>query len=271
MAAKSGFGYRTSAEDITRHFGSDLSGKNVIVTGANTGLGKETTRVLAKANATVYMACRDKAKCEAALEEIKQVIGKDNLVATELDLASLDSIRKFAQDFNSKNIPLNILINNAAVMATPKGQTKDGFDMQMGTNHFGHFLLTNLLLPSLRRGAPSRVVSVSSRSHMEGNLDFGDLNSEKSYQKWTAYGNSKLANILFAKEFNKRYAGEGITSYSLHPGVIPTELSRYMGIMGSLFRTFGWVFFKGCGAGFCHQCVLRSGSRFGEAWWSLFC
>jgi len=249
MAAKSGFGPSTSAEDVTIHYATNLTGKTAIVTGANTGLGKETAKILAKANATVYMACRDLAKCQLALEEIQQQVGKEKLIAAELDLGSLESIRNFAQDFNSKNIPLNILINNAGVMACPKGHTKDGFDLQMGINHFGHFLLTNLLLPSLKRGAPSRVVNVSSRAHNRGNLIFDDLNSEKSYSKWVAYGNSKLANILFAKEYNRIFSGEGITAYSLHPGVIPTELSRHLGIIGSIFKVVGGLFLKNLGQG----------------------
>jgi len=239
------FGSSTTTEDVLKYYGSDLTGKNVIVTGANTGLGKETVRALVSANATVFLACRDTQKCQSAIEEIKKSTGKENLFAEELDLGSLESVKKFTSNFNKKQIPLHILINNAGVMATPKSKTKDGFEMQMGTNHIGHFVLTTGLLESLRKGSPSRVVVLSSGAHKMGNLNLDDMFFEKtSYAAWGAYGNSKLANILFAREFNKKYSGEGIKAVSVHPGVIETELSRYMGFMGTLFRFFGRPFFK---------------------------
>jgi len=243
--SQSGFGSSSTAEEVARDI--KLDGKNVIVTGANVGLGKETSRVLAKMNANVYLACRDSGKGNAVVEEIKQATSNQNIFFVELDLNSLESIRNFAKTFNEKQIPLHILINNAGVMACPAGKTVDGFETQIGVNHFGHFLLTNLLLESLKRGTPSRVVVVSSLAHKRGHIDFEDINWEKrSYSAMGAYGQSKLSNILFAREFNKRYSAEGIKAFSLHPGVIPTELSRHMiGPVGkAIFGVIGKAFLK---------------------------
>ena len=206
-----------------------LDGKIVIVTGANTGIGLCTVIDLAKRGATIVIACRDMRKGEKALEKAKAESSSKDTLLMHLDLSSLDSIRNFVKEFLSKYSKLNILINNAGVMACPYMKTKDGFEMQIGTNHFGHFVLTNLLLKALANGAPARVVNVSSSAHwMFGKMDFEDINYEKrSYDKMGAYGQSKLANVLFSKELHNKVKDHGITTYSLHPGWISTELVRH--------------------------------------------
>lgn len=150
----------------------------------------------------------------------------ENIHFLQLDLASMESIRQFSKKFHELENQLHILINNAGIMACPRAITKDGFEAQIGTNHMGHFLLTNLLLDLLKQSAPSRVVVVSSLFHWYGRINKEDLNSEKSYYRWLAYGQSKLANILFARELATRLQGTGVTVNSLHPGAVRTELAR---------------------------------------------
>ena len=221
-----------------------LDGKIVIVTGANTGIGLCTVIDLAKRGATIVMACRDMRKSEKALEKAKAESSSKDILLMHLDLSSLDSVRNFTKEFLSKYSKLNILINNAGVMACPYMKTKDGFEMQIGTNHFGHFVLTNLLLKALANGAPARVVNVSSVGHwLFGKMDFEDINYEKrSYSKMAAYGQSKLANVLFTRELHNKAKDHGITTYSLHPGYVLTELNRhdtflllYNKIVGALY------------------------------------
>lgn len=189
-----------------------------VITGANSGIGKETAIDLARRGGKVYIACRDVRRGEDALREIKEKSGSDDVHFLQLDLASLESVRTFARKFRELESRLHILINNAGIMACPKGFTKDGIEMQLATNHLGHFLLTNLLLDLLKAGAPSRVVIVSSVLHRIGYIKKDDLNSEKSYRKWLVYGQSKLANILFTRELSKRLEGTGVTANCLHPG-----------------------------------------------------
>ena len=209
-----------------------MDGKTVIVTGANTGIGKETALDLAKRGARVIMACRDLKKGETALNDIVEKTGSKNVVLKQLDLASLKSIREFAENVNKNEPRLHVLINNAGVMLVPElTKTEDGFEMQMGVNHLGHFLLTNLLLDLLKISTPSRIVVVSSVGHemFTTKMKFDNINSETIYEKWDAYGQSKLANILFARELAKRLDGTGVTVNCLHPGVIFTELLRDTG------------------------------------------
>ncbi|XP_035676518.1 uncharacterized protein LOC118415774 [Branchiostoma floridae] len=213
-----------------------LDGKTVVITGANTGIGKETARDIAKRGARVILACRDLTKAEAAAAEIRQDTGNGNVVTEKMDLASLKSVREFALKVNARESRLDILINNAGIMACPQWKTEDGFEMQFGTNHLGHFLLTNLLLDKLKKSAPSRVVNVSSGAHEQGAINFDDINLERTYTPWGAYGQSKLANVLFTKELDRKLKDSGVTTYSLHPGVINTELSRNMD------AAFGWGF-----------------------------
>ncbi|KAF4088074.1 hypothetical protein AMELA_G00078590 [Ameiurus melas] len=205
-----------------------LDGKTVVITGANTGIGKETAIDLAKRGMRVIIACRDMEKADEAAKEIAEVSGNQNVVCKKLDLANSNSIREFAQNINSEEKQLNILINNAGVMACPHSKTADGFEMQIGVNHMGHFLLTFLLIDLLKRSAPARIVTVSSMAHKWGTINLDDINSEKSYDKSKAYSQSKLANVLFTRCLAKKLQGTGVTTYVLHPGVVQTELWRHM-------------------------------------------
>ena len=209
-----------------------MDGKTVVVTGANTGIGKETALDMAKRGARVIMACRDLKKGEAALKDIVERTGSSNVLLKHLDLASLKSVRKFAEDINKNEPELHVLINNAGLCCLPQlTKTEDGFEMIMGVNHLGHFLLTNLLLDLLKKSSPSRIVVVSSMVHesFTKEMKFDNINSEKFYDRWDAYSQSKLANVLFARELAERLNGSGVTVNSLHPGVIATELTRSVG------------------------------------------
>uniref|UniRef100_A0A3P9I0S4 Si:dkey-23o4.6 n=1 Tax=Oryzias latipes TaxID=8090 RepID=A0A3P9I0S4_ORYLA len=218
-----------------------LDGKTVLVTGANSGIGKETSRDLARRGARVVMACRDLSRAVQAAEEIRKSTGNGNVVVRHLDLASLYSVRTFAQEFLDTEDRLDILINNAGVMMCPKRLTEDGFETQLAVNHLGHFLLTNLLLPKLRSSAPSRVVNVSSIAHRGGRIDFDDLFfSRRPYGALESYRQSKLANILFTRDLARRLKGSGVSAFCLHPGVIRTELGRHVEswfpLLGALLR-----------------------------------
>lgn len=206
----------------------DLTDKVIIVTGANSGLGYESAKALAAKHATVIMACRTISKAEAAKEQILAVQPSAKLVVMELDLSSLDSVRAFTQAFDQQYDRLDILLNNAGLMAIPQKQTADGFEMQLGVNHLGHFALTALLFPNLIQTAGSRVVNVSSSAHRMGEMDFSNLNWEKDYSKWPAYGRSKLANLLFTHELTKRLAEHDLPLIvaSAHPGWATTELQE---------------------------------------------
>lgn len=204
-----------------------IDGKVVIVTGANSGIGKETAIGLAKRGGKVYIACRDVTKGEDALKEIKKQSGSDKVFFLQLDLASMASVREFSKKFHELEPQLHILVNNAGVMACPKAQTTDGFEMQIGTNHFGHFLLTNLMLDVLKSASPSRVVVVGALAHKWGTINKEDLMSETSYCRFKAYCQSKLANNLFTHELSKKLEGTGVTVNCLHPGIVVTELIRH--------------------------------------------
>ena len=225
-----------------------MEGKTVLITGANTGIGKETAIDLAKRGARVIMACRDMKRGEEALNDVAEKSGSSNLLLKPLDLASLASVRTLAEDINKNEPALHVLINNAGVMIPSELQkTQDGFEIQMGVNHFGHFLLTNLLLDLLKSSQPSRIVVVSSMAHSSttsSSFNFDNINSEKYYRKWDAYGQSKLANILFTRELAKRLKGTGVTANSLHPGAVKTELSRNTGTIESIAFRFMFLFFK---------------------------
>jgi NAD(P)-dependent dehydrogenase (short-subunit alcohol dehydrogenase family) len=210
-----------SAEQIP-----DLSGKTIVVTGGNSGLGFETARALARRKARVVIACRSAEKAQGAIGEITAADPGAAVEAMELDLASLASVRAFAKAFLGRFPKLDVLVNNAGVMALPKRETVDGFEMQLGTNHLGHFALTGLLLEPLLATPGSRVVTLSSTIHKSGRIRFDDLQSEKRYQKWTAYGQSKLANLLFAYELQRRLAAKRADTISVaaHPGYAATNL-----------------------------------------------
>ncbi|XP_062377522.1 retinol dehydrogenase 12 [Sardina pilchardus] len=205
-----------------------LDEKTVIITGANTGIGKETARDLAKRGARIIMACRDLERGEEAREDIMEDSGNQNVVLKKLDLSSTKSIRDFAELINKEEKRLDILINNAGVMLCPYSKTVDGFEMQIGVNHLGHFLLTFLLLDLIKRSTPARIVNVASVAHTWGGIQLDDINSEKSYNARRAYGQSKLANILCTRSLARRLQGSGVTVYALHPGVVQTELWRHV-------------------------------------------
>ncbi|XP_008295185.1 retinol dehydrogenase 13-like [Stegastes partitus] len=205
-----------------------LDGKTVLITGGNTGIGKETAVDMARRGARVILACRDMDRANRAAEDVRRKSGNDNVIVKKLDLASLQSVRQLAKDILASEERLDVLINNAGIMACPKWQTEDGFEMQFGVNHLGHFLLTNCLLDLLKKSTPSRVVNVSSLAHERGKIYFDDINLEKDYQPWKSYSQSKLANVLFTRELANRVQGTGVTTYSLHPGVVQTELGRHL-------------------------------------------
>lgn len=215
-----------------------LAGKTALVTGANTGIGKETARVLALGGARVFVGCRDQAKCDATIADLKKSLGaseaKADLQPAVVDLSSFASIRAFAADFGKRCPSLDILVCNAGVMAAPFSTTADGLETQLGVNHFGHFLLAQLVNKQLRAAPKARVVVLSSSAHHfapEYGVDVDDLDMSKhGYGAWTAYGRSKLANILFTRELNDREkaAGSNVTAFAVHPGVIATDLSRHL-------------------------------------------
>ena len=209
--------------------GVDLSGKIAVVTGASTGIGLETARALAAAGAHVVLAGRDAARIDAAVSTVRDQVPDAELEAGSLDLASLDSVRAFAQWYSETHDRLHLLINNAGVMYTPLERTAEGFEMQFGTNHVGHFLLTNLLVPMLLADPPSRIVNLSSGGHRGSDIVWDDPNYERrEYDKFSAYGQSKTANILFSVELERRLADRGVHAYTVHPGMIATELGRHM-------------------------------------------
>ena len=201
-----------------------MKDKICIVTGGNSGIGKATVEGLARRGATVVIACRDADRGQAALREIAANSGSKDLHVMPLDLASLTSVRAFAAAFVAKFARLDVLVANAGIMTRKRQMTADGFEMDFGVNHVGHFLLTELLLPLLKSSAPARIVVVSSSMHASGTIDFDDLASEKSWRG--AYPRSKLANMLFVRALAKRLAGSGVVVNGLHPGVIATELAR---------------------------------------------
>ncbi|XP_069116895.1 retinol dehydrogenase 12-like [Argopecten irradians] len=205
-----------------------LDGKTVIITGCNTGIGLETAKELSARGARVIMACRDLDRATKASETVKAFSGNNDVSIQRLDLASLDSVRKFAERMNEKEEKIDILINNAGVMMCPKWQSEDGYEMQFAVNHLGHFLLTTLLLDRIKKSAPSRIINVSSTAHYRGKINFDDINSDKNYSAMNAYSQSKLANVLFTKELDRRLQGTGVTTNTLHPGVIKTELVRHV-------------------------------------------
>jgi NAD(P)-dependent dehydrogenase (short-subunit alcohol dehydrogenase family) len=215
----------------------DQTGKVAIVTGANSGIGYEEARGLASKGARVILACRSQEKGEAAVKQICEEQPDALVDLTPLDLADLSSVRQFAEQFTPRYDRLDMLINNAGVMAVPElRRTADGFEMQFGTNHLGHFALTGLLLEAITRTPNARVVTVSSVAHYRGQMDFDNLNAERSYDRWGAYGESKVANLLFTYELQRRFeaAGEDAIAVAAHPGWTDTNLQRDAG----LFRFF---------------------------------
>ena len=209
----------------------DLSGKVAVVTGANSGLGLETARELARAGAHVVLGCRDPSRAEAAFDSIRDGNPRSSVTGLLLDLASLQSVRGFADAFRQGHDRLDVLVNNAGVMVAPYGTTDDGFEVHLGTNHLGHFALTGLLMDRLIETSGSRVVTVSSLAHRVGRMDFADLSFEQgaTYSAFGAYARSKLANLLFTYELQRRLVGRETIAVAAHPGGAVTDLGRHMG------------------------------------------
>lgn len=202
------------------------AGRTAVVTGANSGLGLIVARELARHGARVVMAGRDPGRIDAAARTVRAAFPDAELEPAALDLADLGSVRSFARDFTARHRRLDLLVNNAGVMAAPRRPTADGFELHLGTNHLGHFALTGLLLPLLRDREGARVVTVSSMVHHGARMDFDDLQSERGYSRWVAYGQSKLANLLFALELDRRLraARLPLASVAAHPGYAATNL-----------------------------------------------
>lgn len=243
------FGGSNTAEQVSQ--GVDLTGKNALVTGANTGLGKETVRVLALRGAQVTMACRDQQKAEHARKEILRSadgrIDDGQLDLLELDLNSLAATRASAETFSSRQRPLHLLINNAGIMIPMERRTEDDFEAHFGINHLGHFLFTLLLLDSLEAAGRARVVMVSSSAMGMATLTpaLKDLNwEERRFSGFRSYGDSKLMNMMFARELDRRYGDRGIVASALHPGVIATELARDQSLPFMLLGIFMMPFMK---------------------------
>ncbi|GMI76484.1 hypothetical protein like AT4G23420 [Hibiscus trionum] len=261
---ESGFSASSTAEQVTH--GIDASALTAIVTGASSGIGTETARVLALRGVHVVMGVKNM----TAGREVKETIVKRNpdakIDAMELDLSSMASVRKFAADFVSTGLPLNILVNNAGIMATPFKLSKDGIELQFATNHVGHFLLTHLLLETMKKTAhgsktEGRIVNVSSRRHkfsyQEG-IRFNKINDQSGYNSLSAYGQSKLANVLHANELARHLKEDGaaITANSLHPGAISTNLFRYNSLIRGLVGLVGKYVCKNVEQGAATTCYV---------------
>jgi len=210
----------------------DLTGKVVIITGANSGIGYEATKEFARKGAKTILACRSMEKAQAALDQIRAEIPDAQVEIMYLDLANLESVRKFANQFKAKYEHLDVLLNNAGIMMVPYGTTEDGFELQLGTNHLGHFALTGLLIDPLANTPDARVVNVSSNGHRFGEMDFGNLMfaNGQGYSPMGAYGRSKLANLLFTYELQRRFEAMGVNAMATaaHPGMSDTNLANHM-------------------------------------------
>ena len=207
----------------------DQTGRTILITGANSGLGLRSAEALAAKGARVLLACRNPQKAATALEAVKAKATGASPEVVALDLADLDSVRSAAADVAGRVDALDVLMNNAGVMAIPRATTPQGFEMQLGTNHLGHFALTGLLLPQLRASAEPRVISTSSQAHRTGRMRWDDLQWEKRYERWQAYGQSKLANLLFMRELAHR-AESTLLSAAAHPGWAATHLQSGEGL-----------------------------------------
>ncbi|ESW24231.1 hypothetical protein PHAVU_004G113000 [Phaseolus vulgaris] len=260
----SGFSSSSTAEEVTE--GIDGTALTAIVTGATSGIGAEATRVLAMRGVHVIMGVRNLVAAKDIKKEILQKIPTAKVDYMELDLSSMTSVRNFASEFISSALPLNILINNAGIFATPFTLSEDNIELQFATNHMGHFLLTNLLLDAMKKTTheskkQGRIVNISSILHQlpnRGGIRFDQINDPSSYHKWLAYGQSKLANILHANELSRRLKEEGvdITANSLHPGAIVTNIFRHTNILSGLINTVGRLVFKNVQQGAATTCYV---------------
>jgi NAD(P)-dependent dehydrogenase (short-subunit alcohol dehydrogenase family) len=230
------FGYRSEAAEVVK--GIDLAGKTAIVTGGSSGIGVETVRALAGAGARVILPVRSRAAGEEAAADIRKSTGNGAVEVADMDLADWPSVRAFAEGFARRGIALDILINNAGIMATPERRIMGHFESQFGTNHLGHFQLACRLAPAFAKG--TRVVALSSIGHRRSPVKFDDPNFETTpYEKGEAYGQSKTANALFAVELNRRLEPRGVFAYSVHPGGIMTNLQRDMS--DAEIKAMGWI------------------------------
>jgi len=215
---------------------SNMQGKVCLVTGSSSGIGKVTARELARMGATVVMVCRNRAKGKAAQEEIKAATGNDRVDLILADLSSLADVRRAAAEYTAGYPRLDVLIHNAGGVHSVRTVTPDGFETTFVANYLAPFLLTEQLLDTLKASAPARIVNVSSLAHQNGKIDFDDLQGEKRYNSWKAYGQAKLALILFTYELARRLEGSGVTVNALHPGVIASNFNQGLGT----FYRFGW-------------------------------
>lgn len=232
------FGAKSVAGEVVR--GINLKGKHAIVTGASSGLGIETVRALAAAGAHVVMPVRSRDKGEKAAAEVRHSTNNSGVEVATMDLEDYASVERFAKDYVATGKPLDILINNAGIMACPERRIGPGIESQFGTNHIGHMILTCSLAPALLKAGKARVVSLSSIGHRRAGINFDDPNFDRRpYDKWEAYGQSKTANALFAVDLNRRLEGKGVTAYAVHPGGIMTELQR--DLSKDEMKAFGWI------------------------------
>ncbi|MEM7440788.1 MAG: SDR family NAD(P)-dependent oxidoreductase [Pseudomonadota bacterium] len=258
MINRTAFGPKTTADEVLD--GIDMTGQRVLITGGTSGLGAETARAMAARGADVTITARSARKAADVVADIKTQTGK-TVAVEELELGSMASIRAFAERVNAGGEKIDVLINNAGIMACPQGQTEDGFETQFGTNHLGHFLMTALVAQSLKDGG--RVVALSSSAHQMSDVLFDDIDFAKSgYNQWVSYGQSKTANALFAIGLNKRLAARGIEVFSVHPGAIQTGLGRHLSfvdILKFLPRIlFGGIAMKSVQAGAATQCYAAT-------------
>lgn len=249
----SGFGYGSTAEDVTE--GLDLKGKTVLITGCNSGIGKESFRVLAKRGAHIIAAARSVEKAQATADELGV---SEQATAVACELSEPDSVRACVEAVKALGRPVDVLMLNAGIMALPELQTAHGYELQFLTNHIGHFILSQGLLETLSDDA--RVVALSSAGHQHtprGGIDFENLDGSKGYDAWRFYGQSKLANLLFALELGRRFEGTGRQAYSVHPGVINTNLTRHMNaVLTTIFGFFESLTLKSVEQGAATQCYV---------------
>jgi NAD(P)-dependent dehydrogenase (short-subunit alcohol dehydrogenase family) len=221
------FGRDTTADEVLE--GLDLTGRRFVITGAASGLGRESARALASHGASVTLLARSPDRAQNAVAEVGAWVPGADLEPGVADLGDLESICSFADSFLAAHEAVDVLINNAGVMACPFGHTANGFETQFGTNHLGHFLLTSLLYPAIRAGEKPRVVTLTSAGHSRADVNLEDPNFERTeYSEWVAYGQAKTANALFARELAKRAGDSGLLSFSVHPGGILTDLGRHL-------------------------------------------
>ncbi len=228
MKTKSDIGRKTMINNWSQENIADQSGKIVVITGANSGLGFESSRVFAEKGATVVMACRNLEKGKRAEADILKDVPDADLDLMKLDVGDLESVRQFAEAYKARYDRLDILCNNAGLMAIPRQETADGFEMQLGVNHLGHFALTGLLLDVIARTRQARIHSVTSTANFMGAINFDDLMGEKEYSRWGAYGQSKLANVFFTFELQKRLTAAGLDTIAnvSHPGLVLGNLQQ---------------------------------------------